>query len=128
MSVRLEAPWPAPSVITLLPSPNFSDVQTEDQTVNRQRSMNNTLYTYAKSGATSKLTYTFALSRMKSLELQNFVETMIDRQIKLTNHKSETWLVYIDNNPFEITQARRSVGPTGRELDTVSISFEGVRA
>jgi len=127
MSIKLEAPWPSPSVVTILPNPQFSDVQDTDQTVSRQRSMNNKVYTYAKVGGTSKLTYTFTLTRMKSLELQAFVETMIDQQVRLTNHKNEIWLVFIDNNPFEISQARRAAGPSGREFDSVSISFEGVK-
>jgi hypothetical protein len=125
--IKLEAPWPAPSVVTKLPDPQLSDVENHDQTVDRKRSMTNVVYSYAKDGGTGKLTYTFSLSRMKSLELQAFVETMIGQQIKMTNHKNEVWLVYIDNNPFEVSQARRAGGSPGNETDSVSLTFVGVK-
>lgn len=128
MSIKLEAPWPAPSVVTLLPNPQFSDVEKHDQTVNRKRTMNNTLYTYARDSGGIKFTYTFSLTKMKSLELQAFIETMMGVQIKLTDHKNAVWLVYIENNPFEVSEARRAVGPTGNEFDSVSLSFEGTAA
>lgn len=128
MSIKLEAPWPAPSVVTMLPNPLLSDVESRDQTVDHQRSMNNRLYTYGKDSGVERLTYTFDLTRMKSLELQAFVETMIGQQIKLTNHKAEIWYVYIDNNPFEASEARRAKGSPGNESDSVSITFEGERA
>lgn len=125
--IKLEAPWPAPSVVTLLPNPQLSDVENRDLTVGTQRSMNNKRYTYCKDGGTGKLTYTFALTRMKSLELQAFVETMIGQQIRMTNHKAEVWNVYIDNNPFEVAQSRRAGGSPGNETDSVSLTFEGVQ-
>jgi hypothetical protein len=125
--IKLEAPWPAPSVVTVMPNPQLSDVETRDQTVNRHRSMSNVLYSYAKDGGTSKLTYTFSVSRMKSLEVQAFVETMIGQQIKMTNHKNEVWFVYIDNNPFEASQSRRAGGSPGNETDSISLSFVGVK-
>lgn len=125
--IQLQAPWPAPSVTTLLPNPGFSDVEKRDQTVSTTRSMNNTLYSYARDGGTSLLTYTFLLSRMKSMELQRFVEVMIGQQILMTNHKNEQWVVTIANNPFEIQQSRRAVGPTGKESDSVTVQFEGIK-
>ncbi len=127
MSIKLEAPWPNPSVISIFPNPQFSDVETADRTVTRQRSMNGMLYSYGRDDGTSKLTYVLSLNRLKALELKAFIETMIGQQIKLVNHKNETWIGFIDNNPFEITQARRAVGPTSTEYDTVSISFEGIK-
>lgn len=123
--IKLEGPWPLPSVLTLLPNPLFSDVENRNATVNKQRSMNNKLYTYCKDEGTSLLTYTFTLTRMKSLELQAFTRALFGHKIKLTNHKGEVWIVIFNNNPFEVGQARKASGPTGNEVDSVSLAFLG---
>jgi hypothetical protein len=126
MSIKLEGPWPLPSVVTQLPNPQFSDVENHQASVNRQRSMNGTLYTYCKDEGNTLLTYTFTLTRMKSLELQAFVRAMFDTAIRLTDHKGHKWSVIFNNNPFETDQASRAVGPVGnREYDTVTLAFLG---
>lgn len=125
--IILEGPWPGPSIVTQLPNPQFSDVENHNASVSRQRSMNNKLYSYCKDEGTSLLTYTFTLTRMKSLELQAFVQACIGFNIKLTNHKNEKWIVIFNNNPWERSEAQRGSGPTGAELDTVSLAFLGVK-
>lgn len=128
MSIILEGPWPAPSVATTLPNPKFSDTENHNVSVNRQRSMNGVLYSYVKDESTTLLTYTFTLSRMKSLELQAFIKAFIGYQIRLTDHKAQKWLVIFNNNPAEVTQASRAVGPTGTEYDTVTLTLLGALA
>lgn len=127
MSLILEGPWPAPSVVTTLPNPKFSDVENHNSSVSRQRSMNNALYSYCKDEGTTLLTYTFTLTRMKSLELQAFAQAFMGYSIRLTDHKNQKWIVIFNNNPFERTEASRAQGPTGSEYDTVSLAFLGVK-
>jgi hypothetical protein len=124
--IQLQGPWPAPSILSILPNPQFSDVEKREQTITKSRSMNGTLYTYGNDTGVTQLTYTFSLTRAKSMELQRFMEVMLGHKMLLTNHKSENWIVTVQNNPFEIAQGRRGVGPTGREIDSVTIIFEGI--
>lgn len=125
--IQLQGPWPAPSITTLLPNPKFSDVESRDQTVDRKRTMNNTLYTYAKDTGVSRLTYSFILTRAKSEELQAFVDALLGEEILVTNHKNEQWLVTIANNPFEVQQSGSFRGPTGNEFDAVTLILEGTK-
>lgn len=123
---RLDAPVPAINVTVILPNPRLSDVESRNQQIDKKRSMNNTLYTYCTDEGTGKLTYTWTLTRDKSLELQAFVQEFFADKVRITNHKGEVWEVYFDGNPFEIQQAGRQAG-VFREHHSVTITFEGVR-
>lgn len=125
--MMLQAPYPAIETTSILPNPEFSDVQTGKSEIQIRRSMNNTKRTYVKSSTRELLSYTFSLTRGKSLELQAFIEAYYRFQIKLTNHKAEIWVVNIVNNPFEFTGAGRSASVYGQEYVTIPLELEGIK-
>src|ERR1700674_5430285 len=124
MSLTLQAPLPALTTTTVLPSPNFSDNQARKHTVEMRQSMNGHLYSYVKSNARSKLQYSLTLSRMKALELRAFIQAYYRAKVRLTNHKGEVWEVYFTSNPFEFSTASKSSAPGGVTEDIV-LEFEG---
>lgn len=123
---RLDAPLPAINVSIALPNPRLSDVEQKVQFIDKKRSMNNTLYTYANDHGLWRLTCSWTLTRNKSMELQAFVQEFLADKIRITNHKGDVYEVYMENNPFEIQQTGRQVG-SFKEHHSVSMTFEGVK-
>lgn len=127
MSVIIQAPYPQVETATILPNPQFSDVESHQHSVAFKRSMNNTKRTYVKSSSRYILTYAFRMTRGKTLELEAFVKSYYGSRIKMTNHNNEDWLVYLSNNPFDFTGDSRAFGVPGNEMGVVTLSFEGER-
>lgn len=125
MSVILQAPAPAIETTTVLPNPEFSDVENQKIEVQVRRSMDNTKRTYVKSNERRALSYSFVLTRAKALELRAFVESYYRVPLFLTNHKNELWLVHFTINPFEFNAAGRHKSAPGGEYTTISLNFEG---
>lgn len=126
MSVLLQAPAPTIETTTTLPNPEFSDVENQQAEVEVRRSMNNTVRTYIKRKGRKALTYTFSLTRGKSLELRAFIEAYYSSEIYLTNHKDEKWFGNLTSNPFEFTGAGTHRTAPGNEYVTITLNFEGV--
>jgi hypothetical protein len=87
MSVILQAPYPQLETASILPNPEFSDVESHQHSVIIKRSMNNTKRTYVRSSDRFLLTYTFRLTRGKALEVEAFIRAYYGSKMKLTNHK-----------------------------------------
>lgn len=126
---KLEAPWPALSVLTILPNPEFSDQETRLSTVSRGLAMDGTRYTYVKRRTRRKLHWSFRLSRNKWLELREFYLLYVSSQIRITDHRGRVWLGYFTSNPLEAEVASRAapaIAPLPRgEMVAISIEFEG---
>jgi hypothetical protein len=87
--------------------------------------MDGTLYTYVKSrNGRKKLRWEFELSRNKSLELREFINSYFDTLIEITDHDGDKWVGYLMNNPFEFTGEGRAAGWPGGESMTVQLEFE----
>lgn len=123
--IKLEAPLPVPVCVSFLPDPESSDVENLLNNMDIHRSMSgNKVYTYVRSTEQRRLTYEFRLTRMKGLELRAFIEAYYADQIRMTNHKSEIWLVKFVNNPFEFSGIGRA-GPT--EYVNIQLQLEGTK-
>lgn len=124
MSLRLQAPYPAIQTTTLLPNPQKGDVQGRKHAMDVFRAIDGTRRTSVKSNDRHVLTYTFNLSRAKSLELQAFTHSYFTSKIRIRNHKNETWEGYFASNPIELTHA----GNDGAsEFVEVQLQFDAVR-
>ena len=125
--IRLEAPLPVIQTISILPNPQESDTENLLNNLDVKRAMNGMKYSYVKSNPRRRLTYEFRLTRMKTLELQAFIESYFDSEIKITNHKDEVWHVRLVNNPFDFSNVGAAFGAPGREFANIQIQFEGVK-
>lgn len=120
MSLRLEAPHPKVQTISLYPSPERSDVQSQLLSSDLKRSINNTKYTNIKTNDIKRLTYTLILYRLKALELRAFVEAYFTSDIKLIDHNGDSWVVQFSRNPFEFAN------PAADKTE-ITLQFEGVK-
>jgi len=122
----LQAPWPGLTTTTVLPNPQFNDMQARQHGVTIKRAMDGTRYTYVHTtDSRHKLTYQFTMSRKKALELRAFVRAYYRSQIRLTNHKGEVWRVWFINNPFEFETTGREGPQPGQETVSLTVECEG---
>ncbi len=120
MSVTLKAPASSPETTTILPNPQVADVENSQKQLTMKRAMDDTTRTYVKRTPTRLLTYTFRLSRLKMIEMQEFVRSYHSSSILMENHKGETWTVNFVSNPFDF-------GIDGADNEGVlTINLEGV--
>jgi len=101
--LSLQAPLPNIQTTTLLPSPEFNDSESRRLSVEMKKTVDGTKFTYVKKNTRSKLLYTFALSRLKMLEVRAFIQAYFRAKVRITNHKGEVWEGHFVSNPFEIT-------------------------
>lgn len=124
--LTLQAPYPGLVTTSVLPDPQFNDAQAMQHGVKIQRAMDGTCYTHVHTtDGRHKLTYQFALARMKALELRAFVQSYFQSQIRVMNHKGEVWRVWFTNNPFEFDTTEYAEGFPGKELVAVTLECEG---
>lgn len=133
MSLLLEAPFPALSTSTILPSPLFSNSNAPQHEINIKRANDGTRRTYVKNIPRRKLIWNFRLDRVKALELRQFLSTYYADKIRITDQDGVIWFGYLTNNPFEFDtpgRAGRSDTPiTGvrNERQTITLEFEGTQ-
>lgn len=124
MSLILRAPLPHIQTTSVFPSPKFGDGEAPRLSIDVKQSMNGTTYSYVKSSARSRLQYTLTLSRMKALELRDFIQAYYRAKVQLTNHKGEVWDGYFVSNPFEFNTDGKSSQPGGAN-QAITIDFDG---
>lgn len=112
------------SVVTL-PNPEFDDSESNADTLTIYRSMNNDIYTFVKVQPFKKLSYSFTLTRLKSIELRRFFDSEKSNKIEIQNHKTEIWIGYLITNPVQFTTVKRAE-PCGEQVE-VTLDFEAVR-
>lgn len=126
---RMEAPYPTLQTLTVMPNPQFSDQETNLNTVSRKLAMDGTRYTYVKRRARRKMLWSFRLSRNKALEVRAFFMSYFASRIRITDHRNRIWLGYFTSNPFEFdtpSRAAPAISPMPRgETQTIDIEFEG---
>ena len=123
--VLLQAPYNFIQTSVVLPPPLFGDTENLISNINLRRAMNGLIYTYVKSSKSKILKYTFRLTRMKALELEEFFRYYNSYEIKMQNWKGEIWKVNLTTNPIDFVQTGRDA-PTEDRTD-VNIEFEGVK-
>jgi hypothetical protein len=124
MSLRLQAPLPAVQTTTLLPNPQQGDTQGRKHSIDIFRAIDGTKRTSVKSNGRHVLSYTFNLTRAKSLELQAFFNSYYASKIRIRNHKDEVWEGYFASNPTELTHAGRD---GASEYVEVQLQFDAER-
>lgn len=115
----------AQNQIILLPPPLFGDREGIKAQIKLHKTIGGTLYAYGKRNLSRILNYTFELSRVKGLELRNFIEYSKGSLIIIENWKGEVWYSYIINNPITFTTVSRA--SPQRELVRVTLEFDGIR-
>jgi hypothetical protein len=121
----IEGPYPNIQTTTVLPSPDWGDVNEPVATVKAMRTMDGTLYTYTHlKDQRRKCHWDFKLSRDKALELKAFLTCYFRTQIKITDHDSVVWIGFLQNNPFEFVGSEHAPSFPGGETMDVSIDFE----
>ena len=127
---QFSAPYPMLQTTTVLPSPQFSDIETSLDTVTRKLAVDGTRYTYVKRRTRRKLKWTFWVSRNKGLELRAFIFAYFASQIKVIDHNGRVWVGNFVSNPFEFDTpdaAKPAIAPMPRgELQAIDIEFEGI--
>lgn len=126
---RMEAPYPILQTLTVMPNPQFSDQETNLNTVSRKLAMDGTRYTYVKRRVRRKMLWSFRLSRNKALEVRAFFMSYFASKIRITDHRNRVWLGYFTSNPFEFdtpSRAAPAISPMPKgETQTIDIEFEG---
>jgi hypothetical protein len=125
MNVILQAPHPLIETTTILPSPKFSDQESPRSTVEIQRAIDGTKYSYVKKNQRRKLQYLFRLTRLKALELRAFIYAYYRATILVTNHKGEVWRMKFVSNPFEFSGLGRAKNSPGNEYQEITLELEG---
>lgn len=126
---KMEAPFPTLQTLTVMPNPQFSDQETNLNSVNRLTAMDGTRYTYVKRRSRRKLLWTFRLTRNKALEVEAFVNSYFASRVRITDHRGRVWLGNFTSNPFEfemISRAAPAITPMPRgETVSIDLEFEG---
>ena len=126
---RMTAPYPASQTLTVMPNPQFSNQETNLNTVSRRTAMDGTRYTYVKRRTRRQFQWTFRLTRNKGLEVRAFFMSYFASQIKIVDHRDRIWVGHFTSNPFEFeaeSRAYPAITPMPRgETMSISIEFEG---
>ncbi len=126
--MQFEAPYAAPDTVVLLPNPVFGDSRALDVDLKHYQTLNGTRYTYIKTSANRRLTYTWeVLGRGKMLELEEFFQAYAGEFIKIIDHNSKVWKASIVEgaSQFTTTQLSRNAGGPRTESGSITLEFIG---
>ncbi len=115
-----------PQTVITLPPPEFGDSLGGTSKINIKRSMAGDRRVYKRRSPTSKLSYTFVITRLKAIELRSFILNNNSKQLRMINWKAETWIVKLTNNPFSFSEDARWDSIQGNKC-SITLEFEGVR-
>jgi hypothetical protein len=104
-----------------LPNAKFDDARAANQTVNLQRTMTGVLYSYVKTTGATTLRLPFVLSRMKALELKEFIRVYYRAQWVVDLHDGTHWIAHLLSDPFDSTAEGRAEGWPGSEAIAVTL-------
>ena len=122
MPTTINAPFPQLNVACILPNAKFQDSRAANQAVNVQRTMTGVMYSYVKDTGAVTHRLPFTLSRMKALELKEFIRVYYRAQWVIVLHDGSRWLAHLLSDPFTSTTDGRAQGWPGSE--SVSIVLE----
>lgn len=124
--MRLEAPYYAPLTLTVLPNPEWGNIESLAVDINHRIAMDGTNYTYVKSGSDKRLTLEWnSMTRYKQIELYYFLLNYSNEYIRLTDWSDNVWRVRLLTAPAEMTIDRR--GDPVYEISTVRLEFRGAK-
>ena len=123
--ILLEAPWPGIQTVTVLPNPQLNDSENQKFELEIAYSTDGTVYTYVKDKEDSRLVYSMRMSRMKALELREFLRLYSAEQMRLTDHNDVKWSVYLVTNPFSFATTKRAMNSPGNADVEITLELEG---
>lgn len=115
----------SPTNSIVLPCPLFGDTISNQDTMVMKKSMNNVTYTYIRRSPLQKVSYSFQLGRLKSLELREFFLNNTAKLLRMINWKNETWVVYLLTNPLDLVPKSRY--DFEDEMVLTTLEFMGVK-
>lgn len=128
--MNITAPWPEQVRFIELPSADFGNSKRPLTTVNFQRALDGTRYSYVNDTTLHLYTFNLRVTRMKALELLEVYKLFSDKKWKIINDNATEIIGFIRNNPFTLTMKNRGtycpddvVG--SRENVDLVINFEG---
>ena len=124
MSVQIIAPWPKVQTTLLLPAPEFSDSSASPQSVDVKRGMAGATYTYVKTHERRVLTMAFIVSKLKALEVRQFVQAYYRAPIRVVAHNGDVWQGILVTNPVIFVGEGGAGGWDGDEAVRVTLEFE----
>lgn len=121
----IQGPYPLVQSSIVLPSPLEGNTNTLTSTVQILRTSGGKMFTYVKAKrGRKKFRYDFAVSRDKSDELREFVDSYGGKPVKVTDHNEVVRIGFLTLNPFEVQGRGRSKGAPGGEVYSTSIELE----
>ena len=129
MATTLKAPWPNFKVTSILPSPQFGDSRASESTIIIKRTMTGAKWTYVKPSDRYTLTLPFRLTRMKSLEVEAFLNAYQGAPIWIELYDGSQWEAKLVDQPISRTAAER-IGDNetyGKELIDLTLVFSAKR-
>lgn len=117
--IVLQAPHEFIQATSYFPDPEFQDEQNLIVATKIKYAMDGTLYSTTRKSQDYKLVYDFNLTRLKTLELIEYIKAYYTYNIRLTNAKSEIWVVKIVSDPLDFSAVAI------QEINTVRIEFQG---
>lgn len=127
MLTSLSAPYPKANVTVVLPNALFDDGRAPEVAVDLKRSMVGDTFTYVKTSERSTLTLRFRLTKMKALELQNFIRIYYRAEMQISLHDNTIWVGKLSVNPFDGRTTQRAGGQPGGESVEANLVFSAYR-
>jgi len=125
--ISIKAPFPQLNVACVLPNAKMQDSRAANQSVQVQRTMTGAMFSYVKNAGSSKLRLPFVLSRMKALELKEFIRVYYRAQWVVTLHDDSKWLATLLSDPFSTITEGRAEGWPGGEAVNVTLELSAER-
>ena len=129
MSTIMRAPWPSPTVTSILPNPQFEDARATESTIIIKRTMTGRKLTYVRPTDRQLLRLPFQLTRMKALELEAFLKVHQGDAIFLELYDGSQWEAKLIQQPVQRV-ARERIGTStlvGKELIELTLTFSATR-
>lgn len=126
MSTLIEAPYPKIKVTMILPNPEFEDFRAPQSDLTVKRSMLGRVITYVKSSPKEQLRLPFTVTRMKSLEIEEFFRVYYPALLKITLYPNQpTEAVYVGSLASPISRTAIGRHSATEELISITLDFIG---
>lgn len=121
--VEIKGPYPNSKVTILLPNPQFEDARASEAGIQIKRTMTGRLITYVQSSDRVTLRFPFQLSRMKSLELEAFINAYQSAHWHVTLHDGSKWDAQLVGQPVVRTATGRAGNSATIGKETVEVTL-----
>lgn len=123
MTTLIAAPYPTPRVTLILPSAQLGDTTATEQTTTVQRTMTGDTFTHVKTNDRRKMNIVLRMTRMKSLELQEFMRLYYRAEWRVTLYDDTVWAAKLLNFPVKFRTVERAGGLPGGEFVEVTLEL-----